>query len=125
MAARRRRLSLVVEDTDGVWHLCSYYGKGSGHLEKDTPAQVSSKMEPVPAWNNAEATRIADAAKSWMQEHQPPGYSPTPEESQRMAILHSRLQEAGRMKDMGAWQRIHMALLCLAMASYRRFSGLP
>ena len=42
-----------------------------------------------------------------------------------MSILHSRLQEAGRMKDMGAWQQIHMSLLCLAMASYRRFSGRP
>ncbi len=82
-------------------------------------------MAPVPAWNKDEATRIADAAEGWIKEHQPPGYSPTPEEKQRTAILHSRLQEAGRMKDMGAWQKIHMALLCLAMASYRRFSGRP
>jgi hypothetical protein len=80
-------------------------------------------MEPVPAWSKDEATRIAAAAEGWMHEHQPPGYSPTPEESQRMAILHSRLQEAERRKDMEAWQQIHMSLLCLAMASYRRFAG--
>jgi hypothetical protein len=82
-------------------------------------------MEPVPAWNKDEATRIADAAQRWMHEHQPPGYSPTPQESQRISILHSRRQEAGRMRDMGAWQQIHMALLCQAMASYRKFSGPP
>jgi len=80
-------------------------------------------MEAVPAWNEDEASRIAEAAEAWMQDHQPPGYCPTPEESQRMAILYSRRQEAGRMRDMGAWQRIHMALLCLAMASYRGFAG--
>jgi hypothetical protein len=82
-------------------------------------------MESVPAWNKDEATRIADAAEGWMREHQPPGYTPTPEESQRMSILHSRRQEAGRMRDMGAWQQIHMSLLCLAMASYRRFASPP
>jgi hypothetical protein len=82
-------------------------------------------MEPVPTWNNGEATRIADAAERWMQEHRPPGYFPTPEERQRMSFLHSRRQEAGRMRDMGAWKQIHISLLCLAMASYRRFSGLP
>jgi hypothetical protein len=81
-------------------------------------------MDSVPAWNEDEAMRIADAAEGWMHEHQPPGYSPTPEESQRMSILHSRRQEAGRMKDMGAWQQIHMGVLSLAMASYRRFAGL-
>jgi hypothetical protein len=81
-------------------------------------------MEPVSTWNEEEAMRIAAAAKRWMQEHQPPGYSPTPKESQRMSILHSRLQEARRMKDMVAWQHIHIGLLCLAMASYRRFAGL-
>jgi hypothetical protein len=85
---------------------------------------VSSTMGPVPAWNDDEATRIADAAEKWMQEHRPPGYIPTPEERQRMSFLNSRRQEAGRTRDMGAWQQIHMALLCLAMASYRRFSGL-
>ncbi len=82
-------------------------------------------MEPVPAWNDDEATRIADAAKRWMHEHRPPGYFPTPEERQRMSFLNSRRQEARRMRDMGAWQQIHMALLCLAMASYRKFSGPP
>ncbi len=80
-------------------------------------------METVPTWNEDEATRIAEAAEGWMREHQPPGYTPTPEESQRMSILHTRLQEAGRMRDMGAWQKIHMSLLCLAMSSYRRFAG--
>ena len=78
-------------------------------------------MESVPAWNEVEATRIAEAAQRWMRRHQPPGYTPTPEESQRVSILHSRRQEAGRMRDMYAWQQIHMSLLCLAMASYRRF----
>ena len=78
-------------------------------------------METVPAWNKVEATRIAEAAEGWMREHQPPGYTPTPEERQRVSILHSRRQEAGRMRDMGAWQEIHISLLCVAMASYRRF----
>ena len=78
-------------------------------------------MESVPAWNEDEATRIAEAAQGWMRRHQPPGYTPTPEESQRVSILHSRRQEAGRMRDMDAWQQIHISLLCLAMASYRRF----
>jgi hypothetical protein len=82
-------------------------------------------MESVPTWNQDEATRIAGAAEAWMQGHQPPGYSPTPEESQRMSMLYSRRQEAGRLRDMGAWQQIHMSLLCLAIASYRRFAGLP
>jgi hypothetical protein len=80
-------------------------------------------METVPAWNEDEATRIAETAERWMREHQPPGYTLTPEESQRMSVLHSRRQEAGRMKDMDAWQKIHMPLLCLTMASYRRFAG--
>jgi hypothetical protein len=80
-------------------------------------------METVPTWNEDEATRIADAAEGCSREHQPPGYTPTPEESQRMSILHSRRQEARQMRDMGAWQQIHMSLLCLAMASYRRFAG--
>jgi hypothetical protein len=88
-----------------------------------SPAQTSSRMESVPAWNEDEATRIAEAAEGWMREHQPPGYIPTPEESQRMSILHSRRREAGRMRDMDAWRSIHMSLLCVAMASYRRFAG--
>ena len=91
-------------------------------MREETPARLSSRMETVPAWNKDEATRIAEVAERWMREHQPPGYTPTPEESQRMSILHSRCQEAGRMKDMGAWQKIHVSLLCLAMASYRRFA---
>jgi hypothetical protein len=78
-------------------------------------------MVSVPPWNEDEATRIAEAAQGWMREHQPPGYTPTPEESQRTSILHSRCQEAGRMRDMDAWQQIHMSLFCLAMAFYRRF----
>ena len=90
--------------------------------EARTPARSSSRMETVPAWNKVEATRIAEAAERWMHEHQPPGYTPTPEERQRMSILHSRRQEAGRMRDMGAWQEIHISLLCVAMASYRRFA---
>ena len=94
-----------------------------GAPKRKTPDRSSSRMEPVPAWNKDEATRIAEAAEGWMREHQPPGYTPTPEESQRMSILHSRRQEAGRMRDMGTWQQIHMSLLCLAMASYRRFAG--
>jgi hypothetical protein len=56
-----------------------------------------------------------------MEEHQPPHYSPTREESERMSILRNRLQTARQMKDMGAWQQIHLATLCLAMASFRRF----
>ena len=80
-------------------------------------------MDTVPTWNEDEATRIAEAAEEWMREHQPPGYTPTPEETQRMSILHTWLQEAGRMRDKGAWQKIHMSLLCLAMSSYRRFAG--
>jgi hypothetical protein len=82
-------------------------------------------MQSVPAWNQDEATRIAEAAQGWMQDHQPPGYIPTPQESQRISMLYSRRQEAGRMRDMHAWQKIHMSLLCLAIASYRRFAGLP
>ena len=80
-------------------------------------------METVPAWNKDEATRIAEAAQGWMREHQPAGYIPTPQESQRISMLHSRRQEAGRMRNMDAWQKIHVSLLCLAMASYRRFAG--
>jgi hypothetical protein len=80
-------------------------------------------MESVPAWNQDEATRIAEAAQGWMREHQPASYIPTHEDSQRMSILYSRRQEAGRMRDMDAWQKIHVSLLCLAMASYRRFAG--
>ncbi len=80
-------------------------------------------MVSVQAWNEDEATRIAEAAQGWMREHQPAGYIPTPEESQRMSMLYSRRQEAGRLRDMDAWQKIHMSLLCLAMASYRRFAG--
>jgi hypothetical protein len=80
-------------------------------------------MRGVPLWNENEATRIAEAAEGWMRRHRPPGYVPTSEESQRMSILHSRRQEAGRVRDMDAWQRIHMSLLCVAMASYRRFAG--
>jgi hypothetical protein len=79
----------------------------------------------MPTWNKDEALRISEAAQAWMQEHKPPGYFPTPEESRRMSILHSRLLDAKRLRDMGAWQRIHMALLCLAMASYRRFASPP
>ena len=56
-----------------------------------------------------------------MEEHRPPDYSPTPEESERMSILCARQQRARQMKDMLAWQQIHMAILCLAMASFRRF----
>ena len=82
-------------------------------------------MQSVPAWNEDEATRIAKAAEGWMREHLPPGYIPIPEESQRMSILHSRRQEAGRLRDMDACQSIHKSLLCVAMASYRRFAGLP
>ena len=81
----------------------------------------SPTILPVPAWNADEALRITKAAEAWMEEHRPPGYSPTPEEGERMSILHSRRQEAGRMKDMFAWQQIHLAILCLAMASFRRF----
>jgi hypothetical protein len=82
-------------------------------------------MESVPTWNEDEATRIAEAAQGWMREHQPPGYTSTPKESQRVSILHSRRQEAGRMRDMDAWQQIHISLLCLAMASYPRFASPP
>ena len=80
-------------------------------------------METVSAWNEDEAARIAEAAEGWMRERQPPSYTPTPEEGQRMSILHSRRQEAKQMRDMGAWQQIHISLLCLAIASYRRFTG--
>jgi hypothetical protein len=96
---------------------------GGGAPKRRALARASSRMETVTTWNEDEATRIAEAAEGWMRAHQPPGYTPTPEESQRMSILHSRLQEAGRMRDMGAWRKIHMSLLCLAMASYRRFAG--
>jgi hypothetical protein len=48
-----------------------------------------------PTCNADEATRIAEAAEGGMREHQPTGYTPTPEESQTMSILHSRRQEAG------------------------------
>jgi hypothetical protein len=56
-----------------------------------------------------------------MEEHRPPGYTPTPEEGERMSILRARQQTARRAKDMFAWQQIHLAILCLAMASFRRF----
>jgi hypothetical protein len=60
-----------------------------------------------------------------MEEHRPPGYSPTPEERERMSILRARQQTARQMKDMGAWQQIHLATLYLATTSYRRFAGTP
>jgi hypothetical protein len=75
----------------------------------------------VPAWNADEALRITKATEAWMEEHRPPGYFPTPQESERMSILRARQQNARQMKDMGAWQQIHLAILCLAMASFRRF----
>ena len=90
-----------------------------------TTLRSSSRIEGVAAWNEDEATRIAEAAEEWMREHQPPGYIPIPEEDRRMSILHSRRQEAGRMRNMDAWQSIHMSLLCLAIASYRRFAAPP
>ena len=73
------------------------------------------------AWNADEALRITKATEAWMEEHRPPGYAPTPQESERMSILRARQQNARQMKDMGAWQQIHLAILCLAMASFRRF----
>jgi hypothetical protein len=79
-------------------------------------------MKTVSTWNEDGATRIADAAEGCSREAGAPGYTLTPEESQRMSILHCRRQEAGQMRDMGAWQQIHMSLLYLAMASYRRFA---
>ena len=80
---------------------------------------------PVPAWNAAEALRITKASEAWMEEHRPPGYIPTPEESDRMSVLRARQQSARQTKDMLAWQQTHLAILCLAMASFRRFAGTP
>ena len=77
----------------------------------------------MPTRNADEATRIAEAAEGWMREHQPPGYTPTPEESQRMSFLHSQRQKAGWMRNMDAWQKIYMSLLCMAIAFYPRFAG--
>ena len=59
-----------------------------------------------------------------MEEHRPPGYFPTPQESERMSILRARKQRARQTKDMFAWQQIHLAILCLAMGSFRRFRRL-
>ncbi len=56
-----------------------------------------------------------------MEEYRPPGYVPTPEESDRMSVLRARQQSARQSKDMFAWQQIHLAILCLAMGSFRRF----
>ena len=56
-----------------------------------------------------------------MEEHRPPGYFPTPQERERMSILRTRQQRARQTKDMFAWQQIHLGILCLAMASFRRF----
>jgi hypothetical protein len=75
----------------------------------------------MPAWNADEALRITKATEAWMVEHRPLGYSPTPKESQKMSILRARQQTARQMKDMFAWQQIHLTMLCLAMASFRRF----
>ena len=79
----------------------------------------------MPAWNADEALRITKAAKTWMEEHRPAGYTPTAEEDEKMSILRSRQRTARRTKDMFAWQQIHLATLCLAMASFRRFAGTP
>ncbi len=84
---------------------------------------MSPTIVPVPAWNAAEALRIAKASEAWMEEHRPRGYSPTPEESERMSILRTRRQTARQMEDMFAWQQIHLVMLCLAMASSWRFTG--
>jgi hypothetical protein len=56
-----------------------------------------------------------------MEEHRPSGYSSTREESERMSILRTRKQRARQTKDMFAWQQIHLAIVCQAMASFRRF----
>jgi hypothetical protein len=79
---------------------------------------------PVPAWDADEALRITKAAEAWMEEHRPPGYTPTAEEDKKMSILRTRQQTARRTKDMFAWQQIHLAILCLAMGSFRRFRRL-
>ena len=79
---------------------------------------------PVPAWDADEALRITKAAKTWMEEHRPPGYTPTAAEDEKMSILRTRQQTAWRTKDMFAWQQIHLAILCLAMGSFRRFRRL-
>ena len=79
---------------------------------------------PVPAWDADEALRITKAAKTWMKEHRPPGYTPTAEEDEKMSILRTRQQTAWRTKDMFAWQQIHLAIMCLAMGSFRRFRRL-
>jgi len=42
-----------------------------------------------------------------------------------MSILRTRQQTARQTKDMFAWQRTHLAMLCLAIASFRRFTGGP
>jgi hypothetical protein len=75
----------------------------------------------VPAWNADEALRITKASEAWMEEHRPSGYSSTREESERMSILRTRKQRARQTKDMFAWQQIHLAIVCQAMASFRRF----
>ena len=79
---------------------------------------------PVPAWDADEALRITKAAEAWMEEHRPSGYTPTAEEAEKMSILRTRQQTARRTKDMFAWQQIHLAILCLAMGSFRRFRRL-
>jgi hypothetical protein len=56
-----------------------------------------------------------------MEEHRPSGYSPTPEESERLSILRAWQQRARQTKDMFAWQQIHLTIVCQAMASFRRF----
>jgi hypothetical protein len=45
-------------------------------------------------------------------------------EDEKMSILRTRQQTAWRTKDMFAWQQIHLAILCLAMGSFRRFRRL-
>ena len=86
---------------------------------------MSPTILPMPVWIAAEALRITKASEAWMEEHRPRGYSPTPEERERMSILRTRQQTARQTKDMFAWQQIHLAKLCLAMASFRRFTGTP
>jgi hypothetical protein len=96
-------------------------GAGENLIHRRWGRGYSPTILPVPAWNADEALRIAKASEAWMEEHWPSGYSPTPEESERLSILRARQQRARQTKDMFAWQQIHLTIVCQAMASFRRF----
>ncbi len=69
-------------------------------------------------WSDEEAWRISEALESWIRDHQPDGHHYTLRENKRIGLLLARRREAGRLRDMEAWQDVHLELVRLCMESY-------